>query len=41
MIFPKSLIRALLALYGFGERPHSTRRRPSPIVIGHPPFGRS
>ncbi len=41
MIFPMSLIRSLLALYGFGERQQSPRRRPAPVVIGHSPFGRS
>jgi hypothetical protein len=35
MIFPKSLIQSLLALYGFGDRAHQPRRRPSPVVIGH------
>ena len=40
MIFPKSLIQSLLALYGFGHRPHSPRRRPAPVVIGHHPAGR-
>ena len=40
MIFPKSLIQSLLALYGFGARSHAPRRRPAPIVIGHHPAGR-
>jgi hypothetical protein len=35
MIFPKSLIQSLLALYGFGDRGHGPRRRPAPVVIGH------
>ena len=35
MIFPKSLIQSLLALYGFGDRSHAQRRRPAPVVIGH------
>ena len=35
MIFPKSLIQSLLALYGFGERAHPSRRRPGPVMIGH------
>ena len=35
MIFPKSLIQSLLALYGFGEKSHLSRRRPAPVVIGH------
>ncbi|WGM30413.1 hypothetical protein KKHFBJBL_00636 [Brevundimonas sp. NIBR11] len=35
MIFPKSLIQSLLALYGFGDRSHLQRRRPAPVVIGH------
>lgn len=35
MIFPKSLIQSLLALYGFGERGHMPRQRPAPVVIGH------
>lgn len=37
MIFPKSLIQNLLALYGFGDRSHPQRRRPAPVVIGHTP----
>lgn len=40
MIFPKSIIQSLLALYGFGERPHPQRRRPAPVVIGHASGGR-
>ncbi len=35
MIFPKSIIQSLLALYGFGPRPQTQRRRPAPVVIGH------
>ena len=35
MIFPKSLIHSLLALYGFGDRSPLARRRPAPVVIGH------
>lgn len=35
MIFPKSLLQSLLALYGFGDRSTVQRRRPAPIVIGH------
>lgn len=35
MIFPKSLIQSLLALYGFGDRSQAQRRRPAPVVIGH------
>lgn len=38
MIFPKSLIQSLLALYGFGER--TPRRRPAHITIGHAPTSR-
>jgi hypothetical protein len=34
MIFPKSLIQSLLALYGFGDRSHPQRRRPTPVVLG-------
>lgn len=36
MIFPKSLIQSLLALYGFGDRSNTARRRPAPVVIGNP-----
>jgi hypothetical protein len=36
MIFPKSLIQSLLALYGFGEKTAPQRRRPAPISIGRP-----
>ena len=35
MFFPKSILQSLLALYGFGNRAHPTRRRPSPVIIGH------
>lgn len=35
MIFPKSILQTLLALYGFGDRSAVQRRRPSPVVIGH------
>ena len=35
MIFPKSLIQSLLALYGFGDRANMPRQRPAPVVIGH------
>ena len=35
MIFPKSLIQSLFALYGFGERANMPRQRQAPIVIGH------
>jgi hypothetical protein len=37
MIFPKSLIQSLLALYGFGDRSDIQRRRPSPVFISHSP----
>lgn len=40
MIFPKSLIQSLLALYGFGHRSPTQRRRPA-HVIGHVRSGRS
>ena len=40
MIFPKSLIQSLLALYGFGDRSQIQRRRPAPVVIGHHSNGR-
>jgi len=40
MIFPKSLIQSLLALYGLGDRSHPTRRRPAPVTIGHHSGGR-
>ncbi len=30
-------LRSLLALYGFGQKPH--RRRPAPVQIGHPGAG--
>jgi len=35
MIFPKSLIQSLLALYGFGQRANMPRHRPARVVIGH------
>ena len=34
MIFPKSILQSLLALYGFGDKSHHQRSRPAPIVIG-------
>jgi hypothetical protein len=34
MIFPKSFLRSLLALYGLAPKPQSGRRRPAPVVIG-------
>ena len=40
MFFPKSLIRSLLALYGFGDRSNLQRRRPGPVIIGHQSGGR-
>jgi len=40
MIFPKSLIASLLALYGFGEKPDRSRERRAPIQIGRPSSGR-
>ena len=36
MLFPKSLLQSLLALYGLAPRPQSTRRRPAPVMIGNP-----
>jgi hypothetical protein len=35
MSFP-SVVQSFLALYGFGERAHATRRRPAPVMIGAP-----
>lgn len=39
MNFLRSVLQSLLALYGFAPR-GTGRKRPSPIVIGHPRFGR-
>ena len=39
MIFPQSVLRSILALYGFGSRPGG-RHRPSPVIIGRPRQGR-
>jgi hypothetical protein len=36
MLFPKSLLQSLLALYGLAPKSHSTRRRPAPVLIGNP-----
>lgn len=33
MSFP-SVVQSFLALYGFGEKGHSPRRRPAPVIIG-------
>lgn len=33
MSFP-SMVQSLLALYGFGDRGHASRRRPAPVMIG-------
>jgi hypothetical protein len=41
MIFPKSLIQSLLALYGFGNRDERGRDRRAPIQIGRTSGGRS
>ncbi len=41
MFFAKSILQTLLALYGFGHRAHPSRRRPAPVVIGHPPVRRA
>jgi hypothetical protein len=41
MHFPTSILQSLLALYGFGQRAHPSRRRPAPVVIGHPPVRRA
>jgi len=35
MSFP-SVVQSFLALYGFGDRTHGSRRRPAPVVIGAP-----
>jgi len=40
MVFPKSLLQSLLALYGFGDRSQVQRHRPAPVVIGHGPSNR-
>jgi hypothetical protein len=34
MIFPKSILQSLLALYGLAPKPQSARRRPAPVLIG-------
>jgi hypothetical protein len=36
MLFPKSLLQSLLALYGLAPKTPLTRRRPSPVLIGNP-----
>lgn len=36
MLFPKSMLQALLALYGLAPKPQSSRRRPAPVMIGNP-----
>ena len=33
MSFP-SVVQSLLALYGFGDRANTPRRRPAPVLIG-------
>lgn len=40
MMFPKSLIQSVLALYGFSNKPQSPRHRTLPVIIGHPRTGR-
>lgn len=34
MLFPRSVLQTLLALYGFGARPSSRRRHAPPMMIG-------